>query len=255
MKKLKYIQLILALSSGRIFLMAERKRVIRKVSPEEEFLTRESQMSATPSDIAHSFLGLPENVRGMTIVDLASGASSLTAELLANGADAHAVDVLYGRPEMQKRIIDYLDRRLLTQPQDYRQQIRESENKALQNFLQSFQAQRNRYHGAYLTKLPFPDGFSDWTVSLLGISDLARYEPVMIAATFEALRVTKSGGKVVIAPLHPGNRYYYWYSEEHEALIEELRKRNVGDVIVEKGILPSSRIPLEPMNRLTVLKK
>src|SRR4051812_22414312 len=71
----------------------------RSIHDRERIMAEFAPTSATPGRVARAYLGLPDDVTGLTIIDLASGASSLTEELRRNGARPHAVDRIYSRGE------------------------------------------------------------------------------------------------------------------------------------------------------------
>ncbi len=114
-------------------------------------------------------------LKGLSVLDVAAGPSSFTAEACRRGADAVAVDPLYGGTPTALAAhvqIDY--RRMLAQMRAKPQLLRfksfgsidEAETNrrsAAERFLADYEQQfvHNRYIGASLPQLPFLDGAFD----------------------------------------------------------------------------------------------
>lgn len=178
-------------------------------------------------------LGIPKEVSGLVIVDLAAGASSLTAHLLEKGADAYAVDRLYLDDEELKRSMDegiarvtsrYLDLGMLD--------FIETTKRSREEFEGSFEKRRERYRGAWLTRLPFEDNFSDITCSLHGISNLGENFDVMWQAILEAIRITKQNGLVIIAPFSRRGSRWGEFADAHARVTERVKSEGLGLVNV-----------------------
>ncbi len=194
--------------------------------------------SANKAEICKLNLGLTKNPAGLTVVDLASGASSLVAELIEEGADAHGFDQMYADPASMD---DYIQRSFIAIEKLAQRKSPEERRRTLTNvrdsigkFRASFLEYPEHYHSGWLSELPFDDHFADWTVSLCGVSDLAidfeLYEQVM----GEAVRITKVGGVVVMVPFHSPRGLSRKYHREHELLVKKLIRARVGNVIIEK---------------------
>jgi len=112
------------------------------------------------------------SLKGKSVLDVAAGPSSFTAEACKRGVDAVAVDPLYGcRPEAlaQHVQIDYraMFAQVRAKPGLFRlgkaftsiDEAEESRRTAAQRFLTDYEAQfvHNRYVGAALPQLPFLD--------------------------------------------------------------------------------------------------
>jgi hypothetical protein len=234
--------------------MPERKEVLYHL--EEEMASESAEPSCTPSYMARDILGLKENVSSLTIVDLAAGTSSLVPDLLEEGANAHAVDAIYHlTPEAllqeatavcakQTEIVSYYDRRKMW----------EHGKNAMQKFIDSYRSSRQNYYQAFLTRLPFQDGFADVAVSLNGITAFAEDVDLTLEMINEALRITKPGGKVILSPLHFENDPDFdYYARQHSDIIQSLERKGLP-LNLETGIFVPSDIPLPVFNRLTILK-
>jgi SAM-dependent methyltransferase len=122
------------------------------------------------------FLSLDLNaLKGMSVLDVAAGPSSFTAEACRRGADAVAVDPLYGcTPEALAAHVQIDYRRMLAQMRARPQLLRfrsfssideaeTSRRAAAERFLADYEQHfvHNRYLGASLPQLPFLDGAFD----------------------------------------------------------------------------------------------
>ena len=117
----------------------------------------------------------PNTLRGRSVLDVAAGPSSFTAEACRRGADAVAVDPLYGCTPAALAVhiqIDY--RRMLAQMRAKPQLLRfrsfgsideaeASRRSAAERFLADYEQHfvHNRYLGAALPQLPFLEGAFD----------------------------------------------------------------------------------------------
>jgi hypothetical protein len=110
---------------------------------------------------------IPEDVNGLTVVDLAAGTSSFVPWLLDNGADAYAVDCIYDQPlqEMLGRTKSYQDNTLDRMRGTWKKFLEDEREESMTHFSQSFQARRERFITAWLSGLPIGDNFADITVS------------------------------------------------------------------------------------------
>lgn len=198
---------------------------------QERFIAATSETSAMPGEAARIILDLPEDVTELTIVDLASGGSSLTALLLGEGADAYAVDQLYRDRKKIRTALDQSLKKVLKQvPREDKQHMERVTRQSQETFLRSLAANPDRYRAGWLSHLPFHDDFSDWTVSINGISGLGKSYPLLRKATMEALRITKPGGTVVVAPFHTTHGFHQTYSLQFEHLVEELSEQIDGEI-------------------------
>lgn len=211
--------------------------------------------SCTPSFIARDILGLKE-VKGLTIVDLASGTSGMVAELIEDGADAYGVDIVYGQPfeEFTQKSRDILTDMSSASPPGYGDKMYHYGDESLNKFTNSFQNDRDRYRAGYLTRLPLPDNFADVTTSLNGISALGDDNELTMERIYEALRITKPGGKVILAPIHTtGNPYFDHFAHEHGEMMDRLEEEGY-EIIEESGIQVNSDLLLPDFTRLTIIK-
>lgn len=196
----------------------------RHIRSTEQRIADSLHLSATSADQARLVLELPEDVSNLTIVDLASGASPLVADLLAGGANAYGVDRLYRDLKKLKREVGTVIPNVLKNfPPNHKKSQEERLKRNLATFTRSFAQSPDKYKGDWLTQLSFPDGFADYTVSLHGISDLAADFDVFSQAVSEALRITKIGGICMLFPLNTPLGTHHRYPEAHQRLVGTLR--------------------------------
>lgn len=207
-------------------------------------------VSATQAEAIRPKLGLPDNMAGLTIVDLAAGASTLTANLLTQRANAYALDYVYDdREQLIEAVYNKWLPKVLSLSSDRaeRQFVEDVTKRSIRRFLRSFEAQRQRYKAGWLTDLPFESDFSDWTVSYSGVSELFEEPDLLKQATMEAVRITKPGGIISIAPFITnsgssgiGGRI----TRTHNELVIFLSEQNVGQVTVDRNAstTPDSRL-------------
>lgn len=129
----------------------------------------------TLAEYAQFFSLDPNSLKGVSVLDVAAGPSSFTAEACRRGADAVAVDPLYGcTPTALAAHVQIDYRRLLAQMRAKPQLLRfrsfgsideaeASRRSAAERFLADYEQQfvHNRYIGAALPQLPFLDGAFD----------------------------------------------------------------------------------------------
>ncbi len=115
------------------------------------------------------------SLKGLSVLDVAAGPSSFTAEACKRGADAVAVDPLYGyTPAVLATHVQIDYRRMLAQMRAKPELLRfksfgsideaeTSRQSAAERFLADYAQQfvHNRYIGAALPQLPFLDGAFD----------------------------------------------------------------------------------------------
>lgn len=200
----------------------------RAIRDRERTIAEASDTGSTIGEIAAQILELTK-AEGITIVDLASGASSLVAHLLTRGNNAFGVDRLYyDRQELEvsmEKGVNYVARRYQNNGKpDHALAAIESARK----FKKSLEENPDRYIAGWLTDLPLPDNFSDRTVSIHGISNLGEDAEVMLQAIREAIRITKPGGLVTIAPFHtPESSVFREFIDTHGSILELLREEGI----------------------------
>ena len=151
-----------------------------------------------------------ENLRGGTILDVASGVSSFCVEANRLGLDVTAFDAIYDLPpdEIQARCEQDLDQvtRAIDGLQTYRwdyyrsaENLRRFRERAYRAFLDDYREHRGkRYVAGRLPELPFVDGQFDLTLVsyfLLVYEDQFDYEFHKQSLT-EIMRVTRSEARL-----------------------------------------------------------
>lgn len=212
-------------------------------------------VGCTPGEVIRQVLEIKE-VKGLTVVDLASGASSLTSQLLKEGANAHGVDVIY---DEDPSIIEFKTENIFyelaqrSHPSFRRNMVHQGIS-AIREFVGSMKTNPENYHRAFITDLPFADNYSDLTISYNGISELTDSTDLMLKMFQEALRITRRGGKIKIAPIHTlGDETYDMLAAQHAEVIHTLKDQGLK-VEMETGIEVKSEIPFPTFTRLTITK-
>lgn len=142
-------------------------------------------------------LKLPEDVKGLKILDVGAGASEFTAELLDRGANAYAIDPKYDFPLEQVREGATIYIRIAPYPPE----IIARREKSVERFLRSFEWNRTRYVAGSATSMPFPDSNFDVVCSINTLTTyLDRDYDVFNQAIEECLRVTRVGGSIQLFP-------------------------------------------------------
>jgi SAM-dependent methyltransferase len=223
---------------------------------EEEMALKAEAPSCTPGNMAKEILGI-EAVQGLTVVDLASGTSSLVATLISEGADAHAVDIVYGKSvdELDNEASDLLLRMAQMAPYGYGQKFMEQGLASIQAFTNSYRDNPERYHKAYLTRLPFENDSVDVTTSLNGITALSQDVDMTIERIKEAIRITKPGGKIILAPIHSeDDPDFDYFADQHAEVFIALQEEGY-DIRIQQGITVTSDLPFPTFTRAVITKK
>jgi hypothetical protein len=182
-------------------------------------------------------------LKGMSVLDVAAGPSSFTAEACRRGADAVAVDPLYGcTPEALATHVQIDYRRMLAQMRARPQLLRfrsfssideaeTSRRAAAERFLADYEQHfvHNRYLGASLPQLPFLDGAFDLVLCahLLFVYAKRFDFAFHLEACRELVRVSRN--EVRIHPLVGlGGKPY----AELDCLCETLRAEGISSEIV-----------------------
>lgn len=189
----------------------------------------------TSVEDAMRMAGLPEDVFGLTIVDLASGGSPFVTGLLSRFANAYGVDARY---ESFSGFITEAETSLqMIAGLNIKQNTPERIRKIKQDFLQfgeSFLNNSERYIHGWLTAIPLPDDFADYVTSLTAISDMFEDYELFRTVTFEAIRIAKPGGSVIIAPFDSqASSHRRPATREILELTREIKRRKIGEVHYE----------------------
>lgn len=199
----------------------EDLRILRAT---ERRIAAVSSVTATPASYARRILGIKEDVAGLTIVDLASGASSLVAGLRNHGAKAIGIDALYEDTATLKRSAKSEVNKKLMNLAVLGLEIQYAEiKKSWEMFLDSYRDHLEFYKPGWLTNTGLPENFSDMTLSLDGLSNLGGNLRLMYLAVNEAIRITKPGKEVIIAPFDFADSYSNHYPLHHFAVAEKLK--------------------------------
>jgi len=190
----------------------------------------------TLAEYAQFFAIDPNTLKGLSVLDVAAGPSSFTAEACRRGADAVAVDPLYGSTlaTLTAHVqIDY--RHMMTQIRAKPQLLRfrsfgsideaeMSRRSAAERFLADYEQHfvHNRYLGAALPQLPFLDGAFDLVLCahLLFVYEKRFDFSFHLEACRELVRVSRNEVKI-----HPviglGGKPYAGLGRLRAALAEE----------------------------------
>lgn len=200
-------------------------------------------------------------LKGLTILDCASGPATFSAELRAIGGNVTAVDPQYKNNnetlrEKGERDIDHIIERMIAAPGSYTfnhfsnwEEIRQTRRRTLHQFCDDFalhQPQGHYLHGA-LPELPFADNHFDIVLCshlLFTYSKQLSFE-FHRASIWELLRVSRK--ELRLFPINDlqGKRH-----PDFEELLKELAQANV-----ETEISRSPFDSIQGMNELLVLRK
>lgn len=187
------------------------------------------------------FLKLPQDVTSLRILDVGAGGSDLTAKFLADGADAYAVDTLYGAPQAFKVAVD-----ASMEGWKYSRVILSRRQAALRAFQESRSLSTERYKAASAVALPFEDNSFDIVLSLKSILPYCAYDLEILAKVVnELIRVTKLGGSIQLVSYEgdgaPGTlpRYRREYRDHFR------NERRLLEAIGQNPNLPYNITPIE----------
>lgn len=128
------------------------------------------------------YFDLPKKIKGLTILDVGAGLSTITAQLQKQGANAIAVDYAY-------EDLDKLQAATRYAPGTFRETPTKGKIKAV---------------AAFAGQLPFPDNSINICLSSFFIDQLVvKHGDTMIKIVSEVLRVLKPGGNLQINPWDP----------------------------------------------------
>lgn len=155
-----------------------------------------SSVSAGPWENVFEAFRMPEELRGLRILDLGAGASDTTDKLLELGVDAYAIDPQYkNKSELRGQV-----RRNFATSNLSKEAIQQRA-RALERFTDSAKAHPDRYRTAYATELPFPDNFFDLAFSLNAVSVYLNSDRnILTKAMDEVLRILKCRGTLQMFP-------------------------------------------------------
>lgn len=124
---------------------------------DEVLFSREIDTSPIRADALMAISDVPKTLDGLTVVDLAAGASSFVPQLLDNGVDSYAVDRGYGMSAelLREATIKTINNGFVRG--HFNQRGVDLSIEALERFLVSYVAHRERYIEAWLSELPFDD--------------------------------------------------------------------------------------------------
>jgi hypothetical protein len=203
--------------------------------------------TATPRDEAGIHLGLEKHLSSKkTLVDIASGFSSLVPYLLSKNYDAWAIDPIYGLSDEEVRVeLDDYHKRLVEKFSFGSDHYR-TRRTSTQDFSRVFPLRRDRFLKGNFESVPLPDLFADLTVSMQGITHLGYNERLVNKAIKEALRITKIGGSVILAPVYLGIEPTE-YTPGHDMLLTRLVTTPGLSISKFTDDTGCSRIEIEPL--------
>lgn len=185
------------------------------------------------------FYGLPEDVSGLRILDVCAGESDLTAMLLEKGADAYALDLLYGNfktlhgKRLSKVAAGISRNKHWDEVSEaiYQREVEELEaSEIFLRFKGSYERDRQSYVAGSAHSLPFSDNAFDLVLSSFGILGVLNSDlEILKLGMSEAIRVVRPGGKVQVGPMVIGS-YDSVQQLNTVHIVTELRQRT--DIVV-----------------------
>lgn len=225
----------------------ETLRPPSRIRAAETRVTSRLGPSSIRAELVREVFKIPEDIKGLNVVDLAAGTSSFVPWLIDNGANAFAVDCIYNEPieKILERTRSYTKDALDNMHEKWRELLLQESEKAMAYFVQSFQTQRERYITAWLSDLPISDDFADITTSVAGLSTIVSGEYLLENPLIEeALRITKPGGKLLLSPVS-------MHVKDHQSIVNRLKRRS--DISVSQREQTNLRLGNYPV--LEVVKK
>jgi SAM-dependent methyltransferase len=155
------------------------------------------------------FYDLPKDVNGLRTLDLCAGMSDFAYGLRQRGADAYALDLLYGDMrtlvERHQAAFHEVARDVFhTRPDGPK--ARQIYRGYVQAFNESLRKKPRFYIGASATALPFADACFDLVTSFNGLFGTLDFDArALRPALAEAVRVLKPGGSLQLLPYQKGS--------------------------------------------------
>ncbi len=212
--------------------------------------------TARPWATVAALIPFPSWLAGQTIVDVGAGGSDAVATLLAAGANAFGVDPRYRSfPALVRDVAAYFaaHEAVGQMPQSHEPSAHPiaRQRAAFQHFAASFQDRRSaaHYRAAVATQLPFATDSTDFVYSLDCITQyLDREYELLVAAVLEALRVLRSGGRLVLVPFRDdvfALGYHPVRQQNQQRLLQWLQQVGLHGVVEDlspTGLTGSSRL-------------
>lgn len=176
------------------------------IKERERKISRSLLPSAMPLAETVQVIDFPPELAGCRVLDIGGGASNATAWLRSRGAEAYAVDRLYGNLTALERemrtVFTKLEELYLTHcGKAAWQKERPKIEASYREFMEDYARHASFYVHAFASSLPFPDGFFDMAFSTNCITHgLDKDFFVMKKCIEEGLRVVKAEGNLQIYP-------------------------------------------------------
>lgn len=190
-----------------------------KLDLTESELIELAAVSALPWSKGKELIQLPDDVRGLSFLDVGAGASDICATLLELGADAYAIDPRYRK---KSEIIELMRMQIHSAPN---LPLRIAINQTVKKFGASIKDAPERYKAASAAQIPFPDNTFDFVFSIDTVTAFFdRHREMFFQSIKECLRVTKPGGCLKFTPFQDSQPA--WSAE-----VNALRLRNDAQVL------------------------
>ena len=201
------------------------------------------------------FYSLPDNLGGLSVLDLCSGMSDFAFSLRQRGAPAYALDVLYGDLAAfrlrHRRNFSAITRDVF-KVEPYSERAEEIYRAYVQGFASGLLRQPCFYVAGSATQLPFEAETFDLVTSCNGIFGALDFAPdLLLQALTEAVRVLKPGGSAQIVPYESGPILGEEERENQRVAVEELRRLPGIEL---SGSIKREAEPVGTIGKLTIRK-
>lgn len=223
------------------------------------------QVSGNVTRDFKDFYTIPVTLRGLKTLDIGAGASDWTAWLESRGAEAMAVDPLYGDFEELRQ--KYLDTKYAEMIHASKQAGRIPLSKDHPRFLDfvfdiywekfrdSFFNGTSLYIPASFDALPFKDSSFDRVFSFYGIFGAGDHEYGLLKdAVHEAIRVVKTGGILQLAPVLTGEMNEDQFRNQWKVTEEIMGDRNLTCNLSSR-MIGDNPLTQQRLKLLTIRKK
>lgn len=215
----------------------------------------------SPAELVYKYLGSPQLTPNSTLIDIASGFSDFSQFAREQGVISYAIDPYYGHHLNNIATLGEIQVESIVRilQEKYQERLAQSMANVLERFCNSYDLYRDFYLHGYGHALPLPDNFSDLTVSTNGISKFYKDPTYMLNSVYEAIRITKRGGKVILCPWNSSEETEFHFGDYdiHENICTQLERLSgvlTFEFVQGSPILLSS-IPLMRQDRIEIIKK
>ena len=202
------------------------------------------------------FFDLPKDVRGLRTLDVCAGMSDFAYALHQRGAEAHALDLLYGdfQELTERHKVSFRDiARDVFHTNPNGTKGRQIYEQYVRSFRDSLKKAPGIYVGGSATHLPFADASFDFVTSFNGLFGTLDFDGrALTPALLEVLRVLKPGGSAQLIPYQRGPILDDHQRQAQRDAVDPLRNRE--DITLSDHIAHDSALLGGSVAILTITK-